>query len=113
MWKVSSKEKTWTVKGRCSRSSGNKYPRLGTLARLHYSKPLGSTFVAGKMLLHQSREEESGNRPYHSNFDFLSQPSFAPFSPSCHQHVATSTILECDEFDTSTVNSAFNRWVNF
>jgi len=46
---VSLKEKTWRVKGRRrSRSSRNKYLRLGTLAQLHYSKPPGSTFVAGR-----------------------------------------------------------------
>ncbi|KAK7334599.1 hypothetical protein VNO80_26359 [Phaseolus coccineus] len=38
-------------------------------------------------------------------------PPSTPSNPSCHQHVATSTILECDEFDASTVDSACSRWI--
>ncbi|XP_047171578.1 BES1/BZR1 homolog protein 2-like [Vigna umbellata] len=56
-----------------------------------------------------------------ADFDFLSNASFshplfatsAPSSPSCRRHVATSTILECDESDTSTIDSTSSRWVSF
>ncbi|QCE11185.1 brassinosteroid resistant 1/2 [Vigna unguiculata] len=56
-----------------------------------------------------------------SDFNSLSKAFFchplfatsAPSSPSHRHHVDTSTIPECDESDTSTVDSASGRWVRF